>query len=84
MADYPTATCRSCPAQIIWAVTAKGKYMPVDAEPNPDGNVELLPPAPGMRAPQAIVHGQPQMMTEGAIHMPHHATCPKADEWRKR
>lgn len=54
--------------------------MPIDPEPSPDGNVELAPRGQGLTA---IIHGQPPL---GAppLHMPHHATCPHADEWRKR
>ena len=56
--------------------------MPVDAEPDPDGNVEITYDDAG-RA-HAVVHGQPPMVTAGKLHMPHFATCPKADEWRPR
>lgn len=76
-------TCRSCPAEIIWAVTPRGKSIPIDAEPNPDGNVELLPPKPGTRAPVAVVHGQPPLAAEHPIHMPHCATCTHPEHWRK-
>lgn len=31
----PIATCRSCGAAIVWAVTARGVRIPLDAEPNP-------------------------------------------------
>lgn len=35
-------TCRHCGARIRWVVTAKrGKPMPLDAEPSPEGNVVL-------------------------------------------
>lgn len=79
------AQCNSCGAEIVWAVTSgKGKAMPIDAEPNPDGNVELLPPKQGTRAPVAVVHAQPPLAPEHPIHMPHHATCPQAAEWRRR
>lgn len=33
--------CRSCGAEIIWALTEKGKRMPVDPEPVPHGNLFL-------------------------------------------
>jgi hypothetical protein len=38
-----TARCRSCNAEIVWASTAQDKFVPVDAEPVPGGNVELAP-----------------------------------------
>lgn len=75
------STCRSCDAPIIWALTTKKRRMPLDAEPNPAGNVELVPAGFGI-LPTAIVHQQPPMNPEHPIHMPHHATCPNADEWR--
>lgn len=36
-----SATCRSCGAEILWAVTENGKRMPVDAEPVPAGTILL-------------------------------------------
>lgn len=36
----PTRPCSICGAPMIWTMTAKGgKMMPVDAEPDPEGNV---------------------------------------------
>jgi len=75
------STCRSCNAEIIWATTNKGKAMPIDAEPNPAGNVELIPTPAG---PRAIVHGQSPLMAEHPVHTTHFQTCPNADEWRDR
>lgn len=80
--------CRSCDAEIIWAVTEPGgKAIPVDADPSEDGNVELLTrssPTGYTVPPAAIVHGQRPMLTDGTFHKPHFATCPQASEWRKR
>jgi hypothetical protein len=70
--------CRSCDAEIIWAVTSKGKRMPVDAEPSESGNVELDRSG---RVPLAIVHAQPPMEATN-LHMAHHATCPQSDRWK--
>jgi len=36
-----TGTCRSCGATIVWAITAKGRRMPLDPDPIPGGNVTL-------------------------------------------
>lgn len=33
--------CRSCSAEIEWAKTLGGKWMPVDPEPIPGGNLAL-------------------------------------------
>lgn len=41
MSDFTIDSCSTCSAQIIWAITAKAKRMPVNAEPEPGGNVAL-------------------------------------------
>lgn len=74
------ATCRKCPGQIRFCKTADGNWMPIDVEPNADGNlvmdgeddagctmvrsVDLFTPADAVR------------------FMPHWATCPAAAEFR--
>jgi hypothetical protein len=85
------ATCKSCQAPILWVrVKNTGSLMPVDAKPNPKGNVEVEAGEPergvgyGGYVYRAVVHGQPPMMVAGTLHMPHHATCPQADQWRRR
>lgn len=83
------ARCRSCGAPIRWAVTTHGRMMPLDAEPNPDGNVTFTGrrrPSRAGDAPEVHVHavGQRGLDVEDAPdrYMPHHATCPQADDWR--
>lgn len=74
--------CRSCDAEILWATTAAGKAMPLDAVPNPNGNVEAVCDAHGRWSVVAVYKG-PDLF--GAVrYMPHHATCPNADEHRTR
>jgi hypothetical protein len=48
-------TCRSCGAKVEWVETANGKKMPMDLEPDAEGN-----------------------------RISHFATCPQANDWRKR
>ncbi|GAC1521682.1 MAG: hypothetical protein NVS3B1_06210 [Marmoricola sp.] len=31
--------CKSCGAPLLWAITEKGRQMPLDPEPHPDGNL---------------------------------------------
>lgn len=86
MSGYRTATCRgrTCHAPIVWATTkATGKSMPVDAEPDDDGNVELVPNADPSLAPWAIVHATAPLVTTGTLHTPHHMTCPDAGDFRR-
>jgi hypothetical protein len=54
--------------------------MPIDKEPSEKGNVELVKSV-GWPHLTAVVHGQPPMLPL-ELHMPHHATCPDAKEWR--
>ncbi len=87
----PLATCRGCGAPIRWVRTEHGNLMPLDADPDVDGNVELVDPvgqtvsaaqvAVTAQPVTAVMHGQPTM-TGGDRWMPHHATCPNADDFR--
>jgi hypothetical protein len=83
-------TCKSCGAPIIWACTCKGKAMPVDAEPNPEGNV-MLTRRIGME-PLATVKGKGKAADLCArlgggiasVHTSHFATCPNAAAHRRQ
>jgi len=67
--------CRSCGAPIVWAVSARGKRMPFNAEPTAAGTWHLEETAPGeVRA----AHGPGP---DG--HVSHFATCPNARQHRK-
>jgi hypothetical protein len=75
-----------CGRDIVWAKTNKAKWMPVDLEPSPDGNV-VLRWAAGMEAPQATVltaaqHRQRQLLM-GSLRNSHFATCPDAERFRR-
>jgi hypothetical protein len=64
--------CRSCDAEIIWAVTPKGKRIPLDAEPaeRPAGLFRL-------EGENAIsVAGEP-------VYLSHFVTCPNAAQHRR-
>lgn len=81
---YPTATCSSCTALIIWATTARGKAMPIDALPATDGNIRLDDRGPG-RPPLAVVVATDQadlLDSDQQRWKSHFATCPNADEHR--
>lgn len=67
--------CTSCGAKVIWAKTAKGKSMPLDATPTADGNLVLVN---GVARIPEIGDDQPFL-----AYKSHFATCPNADEHRK-
>ena len=68
--------CRSCDAPIRWVRTVRGNLMPLDAAPDPAGNVEIIDGV-------AHVHGQPPLGTP-ELWTCHFYTCPDAQTWKKR
>jgi len=80
---YDIANCRTCQAPIIWATSSGGKRMPVDAEPVPDGNVELTLQPGAFVGPVAAVLTGPSLF-EKPLRTAHFTTCPDAEQWRRR
>lgn len=84
------AECSKCHAPIVWCATVNGKMQPIDAEPNPDGNLRMTPnfrPTERGVLQEVVVirkDEQPDLFADPVVrYMPHHATCPFADEFRK-
>ena len=88
MGQLKVCKCRSCGAPIVWITTRNGKAMPCDAKPRnylagskdvfitEDGEtVRGALPEPGMMQPCGYVWWG---------YVPHWATCPHADEHRKK
>jgi hypothetical protein len=80
-----TTLCKSCLRRIVWASTRNARTgktgsMPVDADPAPTGNVELVFEHNLL---YAVVLGQPSLLSTELRHS-HMETCPKRDQWRKR
>ena len=69
--------CRSCDAEIVWAITSAGRRMPVDAAVDDGGNLVLVPDGDD---PLVLVVGADDTRPR---HRPHFATCPDADDWRR-
>ena len=79
--------CRSCRAPIVWAVTERGKDMPIDQAPVEGGNVYFVG-SPGSRVVRVLSDPQPTLeeqtdSADGLRYVTHFATCPQADRWRK-
>lgn len=68
-----TQKCRSCGADIIWALSDHGKRMPVNAEMASGSGFVLEGDPPRAR-----------LSVGEAVHLSHFATCPQAGKWRKR
>jgi hypothetical protein len=69
--------CRSCHAEITWAVTTAGKRMPLDNRPTPDGTVVIDPDG------RARVLARADLQFARLRFTPHWATCPNADAHRR-
>lgn len=85
-----TVRCDSCGAEIFFAInTTTSRRMPIDAQPNPNGNVTIDgdPRSVTDRLDLAatVLAGFDLELARTAgdeLYMPHFATCPDADEWK--
>jgi hypothetical protein len=66
------STCRSCGADITWAVTTRGRRIPLDTAIK---NVAIPATDPALDGPVTV--------TFVSGHETHFATCPNADEHRR-
>ena len=81
--------CKTCRAEIRWAVTVNGKKIPIDAAPAAGGNITLSERA--KQAPIAVMldaQGNAplpalQPSAEAPRYTSHFATCPDAENYRK-
>jgi hypothetical protein len=69
--------CKSCRAQIRFEKTEYGSTMPFDAEPVLVGGAYELEGGTARFVPKDKREGKP-------LFTPHFATCPKADQHRRR
>jgi len=80
--------CKKCPAEIRFFRTSGGGWMPVDAEPNPEGSLvivsEFVDTDDHGTTRKIPVVDLPGLFTPADADrwMPHWATCPEADEFR--
>ena len=74
--------CRSCEASIIWALTRRGRWMPLDAQPlrddEPGGWIVYEAGLEWRTRPY-----RPEQDGDSTPrYRPHYATCPHAHAWR--
>lgn len=66
--------CKLCAAEIRFVPTKLGATMPIDAEPHPDGTVELVLDHDGTEV--AIVTGNLSLFEQEKVrYMPHWQSC---------
>jgi len=85
------SACRSCGAPVLWALNGATKRgEPLDAEPRDDGNIEIVAHTEidGRRVPVAHHLTKDERDQHSLIarhrYVSHFATCPNANDWRKR
>lgn len=66
--------CRSCGTEIEWARTVRGVPIPLDIEPDDDGNLVLVNGVARATIPED--RGRP-------LRISHFATCPQSGSWRR-
>jgi hypothetical protein len=81
-----TTDCKSCGAPIVWAKPSPLKWLPVDPEPDPKGNVvlnevhgEVIAKVLGRRDRDRLLKQNPGTV----LHLSHWATCPNANGHRE-
>ena len=81
-------SCRSCDAPVRFAKAASGKWMILDAEPTPEGNVVLFLDEREAGHVNAVVFknaaAAETKFPGRRRYVDHHSTCPQAKEWRGR
>lgn len=76
--------CRGCRAEIVWATVAEsGKKIPLNPGIDYAGNVYYTDHAAGLVAVLSPERAMERRMAEQTLHMPHHATCPAVEEFRR-
>lgn len=65
---------KGCDAQIVWAVMAGGKRMPLNADVDPAGNVAVYRDATGTLVGR-VLHKDETPEAYERLHLPHFATC---------
>ncbi|MEV8600481.1 hypothetical protein AB0465_11445 [Streptomyces griseoviridis] len=68
-------TCRACHRPVLWTVTAAGRRLAVDPDPDPAGNAAVWRDGTGTLRSRRPTDELPLCGWE-LLHMPHVATCP--------
>jgi hypothetical protein len=80
---FDRAFCGSCTQPIIWCSTVKGRLMPVDFDPHPDGNILLHERTRLGPLAEVVAVGQDGLLPGEALRHSHFVTCPQADQHRR-
>jgi hypothetical protein len=76
--------CRSCGAPVLWLEhESTGKRAPIDADPSPEGNIEVDAPRGTYRVLSGFVWDEAVAGGE-QLRTCHFHTCPQPDERKTR
>lgn len=82
MSASKSSKCRACGEPLVWAVSQKGRMMPVEKEPHPEGTVQLTERNGSWYA--KILKADEARTFQGPLYRSHFSSCPKADQFRRR
>lgn len=77
-----TSTCRGCGEPIRWVLTVDGARMPLNPVSAPEGNVVPVTLPDGKRRARVLTGAE--LPAQEPAWVPHHRTCTKAGEYRRR
>ena len=72
---------------MLWALTEKGRRIPLDRNPVPDGNIEIGEPDDVGQIHARVVSGQDKLspgLFPATRYKSHFSTCPNAKRHRRR
>ena len=75
--------CKNCGAQVIWAVTAKGIKVLVDALPDAEGTIRVDAPQVSTESPLATIYTV-AAPPGTSLHRSHFLTCVNVKRRRRR
>ena len=78
-----TEVCARCKQPLRWVRTERGKRMPLNPDPVPDGNVAIVDGVVVVLAPAVLSRMRAEGLDKLELYKSHFATCPYAGEFRR-
>lgn len=80
------SVCPSCENQVRWVRSSNGKWMPIDPEPAPKGNLVIVNGVATVvtKENEAELSTDPLTRERRPRYVSHFTTCPDAHRYRRR